>query len=501
MGNSKLSTSLLVLLLFGSVACSRCVSVGQDKQLVPLVDGGREMALVIGNSSYSSGTLHNPINDARDMRSALRSKGFTVGDCCNDVSLRELTNTIDNWTASLRNGDIAVFYYSGHGIRVGRVDYIEPIGFFASSEADVPYVAYPIERIVDKMQERGTRANLVILDACRNNPFVISKGSEPGLAGVTAGIGTLIMFAAAEGKTADDNDLGKNSLFTLVLLQELNAGSVNIRSLPFKVRDKVYQLSGKTQVPYSSDGLIGDLILNANGTTEPTRPTPSAVAENPELQSENLAELRKKRDSVTAINKHIMDLNSQLGQARQQETAGNYDEAIAILQPITRSDPGQDLIWASLGEAQLNAKKYPEAIESYQKAIAIKPASGVYHSGLADAYARSGQTEKAVLEWATAAQDDPLNAGSYYFNEGAVLTNTGKVAEAIAAFDKSLQVDPTRADAYYWKGVCLMGEATIIGNKMVAPEGTAEAFQKYLELRPNGKYAVPAKEMLAANGK
>ena len=110
---------------------------------------------------------------------------------------------------------------------------------------------------------------------------------------------------------------------------------------------------------------------------------------------------------------------------------------------------------------------------------------------LADAYAKSGQTEKAVQEWATAAQVDPTNAGSYYFNEGAVLTNTGKVDEAIAAFDKALQADPTRADAYYWKGVDLMGKATTKGDKMVAPDGTAEAFNKYLELAADRQVCRP----------
>jgi tetratricopeptide (TPR) repeat protein len=210
-------------------------------------------------------------------------------------------------------------------------------------------------------------------------------------------------------------------------------------------------------------------------------------------QQQKIAEAQKQNETIKG-------LNAQLVQARDLQKAGNYDQAIAILQPATQENPNQDLLWANLGEAQLGAKKYTDAVDSYQKAIALKPTSGPYHSGLADAYARSNQTDKAVQEWATAAQNDPPNAGSYYFNEGAVLTNTGKVDEAIAAFDKALQADPNRADAYYWKGVDLMGKATTKGDKMVAPEGTAEAFNKYLELQPNGKYADPAKQMLASIG-
>jgi tetratricopeptide (TPR) repeat protein len=121
-------------------------------------------------------------------------------------------------------------------------------------------------------------------------------------------------------------------------------------------------------------------------------------------------------------------------------------------------------------------------------------------SQLADAYAKSGQTDKAVQQYAAAATADPTNAASYYYNEGAVLTNTGKVDDAIAAFDKSIALDPKRADAYYWKGVDLIGKATMKDNKMVAPEGTADAFNKYLELQPTGKYADAAKQMLAQIG-
>ena len=171
-----------------------------------------------------------------------------------------------------------------------------------------------------------------------------------------------------------------------------------------------------------------------------------------------------------------------------------------MLQQATQVDPNQDLIWFNLGDAQRGAKKYPEAIESYQKAIAIKSTVGAYHNNLADAYAKSGQTDKAVQEYDAAAQAEPANAATYYFNEGAVFTNTGKTDEAVAAFDKAIQADPTKAAAYYWKGVNMLAKATTKGDKMVAPEGTAQAFNKYLELDPTGQYADAAKQLLASIG-
>ncbi|HEY4901185.1 MAG TPA: tetratricopeptide repeat protein [Terriglobales bacterium] len=209
----------------------------------------------------------------------------------------------------------------------------------------------------------------------------------------------------------------------------------------------------------------------------------------------------KKQQEAQKSNEKIKGLNAKLAEARDLEKAGNYDQAVTILQEATASDPTKDLLWAYLADAYRGAKKYPEAIEAYQKALAINPNSGAYHDGLADAYAKSGQTDKAVAEYAAAAQAEPANAARYYFNEGAVFTNTGKVDEAAAAFDKAIQADPTKADAYYWKGVNMIGKATMDkSGKMIAPPGTAEAFNKYLELAPTGQYAQTSKDMLASIG-
>jgi tetratricopeptide (TPR) repeat protein len=274
-----------------------------------------------------------------------------------------------------------------------------------------------------------------------------------------------------------------------------------------------YEIKTNAKGEYSSIGVyIGTykatLMQNGNPIDEhnniPITPGQEMVVDF-DLQKERgpntmTEEQRKQIEAAKQQNEKIKSLNDTLKQAKELEGQGNYDQAITILQQATTVDPNQDLIWAYLGDAQRGAKKYPDAIASYQKALAIKPTSGPYMSQLADAYAKSGQTDKAMQQYAAAAQADPTNAGSYYFNEGAVLTNTGKVDEAIAAFDKAIQIDPNRADAYYWKGVDMIGKATMKDNKMVAPEGTAEAFNKYLELQPTGKYADAAKQMLGTIG-
>ena len=223
-------------------------------------------------------------------------------------------------------------------------------------------------------------------------------------------------------------------------------------------------------------------------------------------------------------NKTVGTLNEKLNAAKTASDAGDYDTDIATLNEANQIDSTRDLIWFKLGDAnRLSApkqtdpaekqKRYEAAAADYKKAIELRSASesaakepdsnvkmAAYYNNLADAYAKANKIDDAVTNYNQAAQLDPTHAAGYLFNVGAVLTNAGKVDDAIVAFDKVIAADPTKAEAYYWKGVNLIGKATLKGDKMVAPEGTAEAFQKYLELQPQGKLAQPAKDMLASIG-
>jgi tetratricopeptide (TPR) repeat protein len=228
--------------------------------------------------------------------------------------------------------------------------------------------------------------------------------------------------------------------------------------------------------------------------------------EQPKLTEEQ----KKQIEAAQKEQMTIKTLNAKLAEAQQAQTAGNLDQAIQILTQATQIDPSRDLLWAKLGDAYRTAaakqtdhaqqaQQYTQAADAYQKAVQLKP-SGAYWNNFGEALAKSGKTDEAVKAYSTAAQIDPQDAGRYYFNLGAILTNTGKVDDAIQAFDKAIAADPTRADAYYWKGVNMLGKAKLEGDKMVAPPGTAEAFNKYLELQPTGPFADPAKQMLASMG-
>jgi tetratricopeptide (TPR) repeat protein len=249
-----------------------------------------------------------------------------------------------------------------------------------------------------------------------------------------------------------------------------------------------------------------------------------AAVQGQGLTAEQAKQVQEQQAKAAKETNTVKALNDKLNAAKVASDAGDFETAIAALTEANQMDSTRDLLWFKLGDAYRSSapkqtdpaekqKRFEAAATNYQKAIDLRTASeqaqkdpnnnatlAAYYNNLAETHAKSNKIDDAVANYVKAAQLDPSKAGQYLFNTGAVLTNAGKVDEAIAAFDKVIAADPNKAEAYYWKGVNLIGKATLQGDKMVAPEGTAEAFQKYLELQPNGALAQPAKDMLASIG-
>jgi tetratricopeptide (TPR) repeat protein len=270
-----------------------------------------------------------------------------------------------------------------------------------------------------------------------------------------------------------------------------------------------------TNVPVGLDEVVEDIDLKKEQVN--AAQAQGMTAEQAKAKAEAAAKFEGEKKTVGT-------LNEKLNAAKAASDAGDFETAIATLNEANQIDSTRDLIWFKLGDAyrmsapkqtdpEEKKKRFEMAATNYQKAIELRSASeqaqkdpdnnlkmAAYYNNLAEAYSKSNKIDDSVTNYDKAAQLDPAHAATYFFNEGAVLTNAGKVDAAITAFDKVVAADPTRAEAYYWKGVNLIGKATLKGDKMVAPEGTAEAFQKYLELQPEGKLAQPAKDMLASIG-
>jgi tetratricopeptide (TPR) repeat protein len=271
----------------------------------------------------------------------------------------------------------------------------------------------------------------------------------------------------------------------------------------------------KFQVTLDENTLDFDMKKQAEDAAKGQGLTPEQIKAQQEAQEKQ----KKEVNTVKVLNEKIVAANTAM-------KAGDFDTAIATLTEATQMDATRDIIWAQLADAYLGSalkqtdraeksKRLDEAAADYRKAVDIKQKSmdaatkknpddnkhlAAYYNNFGEAAGKSGKIDDAVKAYTQAAQVNPEGAAGYYYNAGAVLTNAGKVDDAIAAFDKCIAADPNRADAYYQKGVNLIGKATLQGDKMVAPQGTAEAFQKYLELQPTGSYADVAKQMLASIG-
>jgi len=363
------------------------------------------------------------------------------------------------------------------------------------------------------MKQRLAMVALValVLGLCVPPVFAQATGSVKGVA--KDNTGKLITDGTVEWVS-----LETGRKYTIKLNKKGEYFSLGIA--PGKYKVTLYGPDGKEifhfgGVPVSLDEVTLDFDLQKE--QQNAGQAQGVSAEQQKAVQEQQAKQQKEQSTVKT-------LNEKLAAAKTASDAGDYDTAISTLNEATQVDATRDLLWFKLGDAyRMSApkqtdpaerqKRYDSAVEDYKKAIDMRSASeaaqkdpnntatmAAYYNNLAEAYAKSGKVDDAVATYNKAAQADPTHAGQYQFNIGAVLTNAGKVDDAITAFDKVIAADPNKADAYYWKGVNMIGKATLKGDKMVAPDGTADAFNKYLELAPTGSYSQAAKDMLASIG-
>lgn len=295
---------------------------------------------------------------------------------------------------------------------------------------------------------------------------------------------------------------------------------------------------GKYKVTLSKDGqqlfFLTDVPVHLNPDDSPTQVdfNLKKEAEGTSTGTNNAATAAamKQREEQQKQNAKVASLNAMLTQANTQEQAKQWDQAINTLTQVATQAPNTMFVWARLGADELGAgdatrtsgdkatadAHYQKSVEDYNKALALNPTDpkvlANLHNNLGQAYIRSGKPDEAVKQYTAAAQASPANAALSYFNLGAILTNQATVETNTAtkakdidaandAFDKALQADPNYAEAWYQKGINLLSKATYdkSGNIVPAP-GTADAFQKYLQVSPTGPHAEEAKSMIASLG-
>ena len=254
----------------------------------------KRYALVIGNSDYGEkiGFLKNPVNDANDMALSLREKNFNVTKLIN-ASQREMEEGISKFTKKLHNKNaVGLFFFAGHGMGLHGSNYLIPIGANVDGENDVKYEAVDAERVMSGMQYAGNNLNMVILDACRNNPFTRSfRSVSRGLIRVSPPKGSLILYATSPGDVAADGS-GRNGVFTQHLLTAMNTTNANVEQVFKETANKVYNATNKKQLPWQSGVILGEFYFSGQNDT-----TVSSV----KSEEINFLDSRKSRESLSSI--------------------------------------------------------------------------------------------------------------------------------------------------------------------------------------------------------
>jgi uncharacterized caspase-like protein len=330
---SSSASSILV-----SAVVAALVSLALTLGAGPSWAAEKRVALVIGNSAYKRVVqLPNPARDAAAMAELLKRSGFDVVESRNDLNNTDMRRAIRDFSFKAQDADIAVVFYAGHGMEVDGTNYLLPVDAVLERDLDVEDEAVSLDRIV-KVLEPVKRLRLIILDACRDNPFagsmkktIATRSIGRGLAKVEVAVSdTMIAFAAKAGSTAGDGDNG-NSPFTTALLNNITTPGLDLRIAFGRVRDEVLRATNNRQEPFVYGSLGGDTVALVPQKAAPVDPNATARQDY-----EFAAQIGTKQawDSFLAV--HASGLYADLARA-QYEKLKAAEQASAKAEEAQRS--------------------------------------------------------------------------------------------------------------------------------------------------------------------
>ena len=238
----------------------------------------KRIALVIGNGQYvNANVLPNPPSDARAMGKALRDIGFEVAQGV-DLDRDEMERMLREFLRKANSAQVALLFFAGHGLQVDGRNYLVPVDAKIETASDLNFGTVDLDKVLASLDDPA-RANIIILDACRDNPLARSFAARTrsasvgaGLAAYTAlGTGTLIAFSTAPGKVAEDGR-GENSPFTASLVRHLATPGIEVRQMLTRVRAEVAALTAEKQIPWDNSSLRGDVYLGGLPKTDEAKP-------------------------------------------------------------------------------------------------------------------------------------------------------------------------------------------------------------------------------------
>ncbi|WP_249125768.1 caspase family protein [Bradyrhizobium manausense] len=433
----------------------------------------RRVALVVGNSSYQSvPQLPNPARDASSIAKMFREAGFDSVDTLINVGNLEFKRAIRKFETTADQADIAVVYYAGHGLEIGGTNYLIPVDAKLASDRDADDEAIPLERMVSSA-DGAKRLRLVILDACRDNPFVGTMRRERRSVvtrAVSSGLGkveptmtdTLIAYAAKAGSTADDGD-GEHSPFTVSILKNLPVPGLDVRLAFGRVRDEVLKSTANRQEPYVYGALGGGTISLVPAPAVPQEAPVSDVKGDYEL----VQKIGTKRAWEVFLATHPTGFYAELARAQMEALGSQPPANIQVAAypqtpPTTRDTPPtkEQIEWEKIKDSvdvpvlQRFIKRFPDAplaITAQQRIDVLKQAIQEREDKAradreaarqaAEEAKRKAEAEQAELAAQKKREDDERRARE------AEAAEKAKAAAAAAAVEKKRIEDERRAAA------------------------------------------------------
>ncbi len=374
----KISLLLLSLtLLFTSLYAN------DENRGLKKIYGERRIALVIGNGNYDSSPLKNPANDAEDMTKILNERGFAVTSLI-DSDRRTMVKAIHTFGQDLQKGGVGLFYYAGHGMQVNGRNYLIPIGATIEVESDIEFESVDVGRVLASMANASNRLNMVILDACRDNPFARSfRSSSKGLAQMDAPTGTLIAYATAPGRTAADGG-GRNGIYTKYLLEQATVPGVEVSQMFRRVRVRVQQETGGQQTPWESTSLTGDFYFTPDGQSDVALSPPPVFSAPPPTPPKNNHGEREMWELVKG-SEYIQDIEEFL----RSFPDGHYQKAAELkLKQLKQEKSNQSQENFEKAKSYYDDGKYRVALSHFK--LAAKDGHVEAHTWLGFMY-RTGQ--------------------------------------------------------------------------------------------------------------
>ena len=423
------------------------------------------VALVIGNSNYDVGRLRNPINDATDIANALEKLNFKVIRVF-DGNRSKMINGINSFRDSLKNSDIALFFYSGHGVQIKGENYLIPLNQDFLSEDDYESYAVSMDYISKRMTEAKNK--IVILDACRNNPLSTGRSGVKGLALITnSDDNMMIVYATAPYKVAKDG-VGKNSPFTESLLTHINIKE-EFESLFKKIISDVRNKTNGEQIPYKNSSISNDIYLAGRPESPPTNTASNTTKVETSTMNANDynkrgLEYSKKKDYDNAIadynqaiklNPNYVDAYYNRGVAYSEK--GDYNSAIADLNQTIKLDPNYARAYTERGFAYLGKGDYDSAIADCNQAIKLNPNDTEAYNNRGLAYYLKRDYDSAISDYNQAIKLDPNYISAYYNRSAVYFGRKEDYDSAIADYNQLIRLDPNsnnynnRGFAYYLK--------------------------------------------------